>query len=64
MMTKQDFVAVARVLKARRDGAPRAAERKVLDDTARDLATYFKAANPHFQRDRFLNACGIEQVQQ
>lgn len=58
-MSRKHYVAIAAVLKDWRiedldlGGA-------VSDDIAKDLAKLFKQDNIHFDRERFLNACGVE----
>lgn len=53
-MTKKDFEAIARILKSK-DGRIDAVEM-----IAEDLADLFAADNPRFDRDRFIEACGIQ----
>ena len=45
-VTKQDFVAIARIF----------CKRQVPAGAASDLADYFASQNPRFQRERFLAA--------
>jgi len=45
-VTKQDFVAIARIF----------CKRQVSEGVAHDLADYFAQQNPRFQRDRFIAA--------
>lgn len=75
-MTKKDFEAVAAVIKDRRIffqliAAPSPAENidptgfdlglaLAIDHVAFELAKAFEQNNPHFDRARFLAACGIE----
>lgn len=65
-MTKRDFEAVALVLKT---SIPKPSvdqqeglvfETAQRDRIARDLCTYFKVANPAFDRTRFLKAAGVQ----
>lgn len=66
-MTRKHYVAVATIIRARRNGSALdmyrgstvAQVRSTLDDVARDLADVFAQDNPRFDRGRFLAACGI-----
>lgn len=64
-MTKKDYELMAKVfnnyIEDGRHDAQRGIEYSVLVDLAEDLATAFETYNPRFDRDRFLQACGIEQ---
>lgn len=51
-MTREDFEFIARVLKANLDLANGAA-------IARRFARELEAANPNFDKARFLKACGV-----
>ena len=59
MFTKQHYKAIAEIIrphllvsKIRKDGAQVA-------DIALELADYFAQDNPRFDRERFLEACGL-----
>lgn len=54
-MTRKHFIAIARIL-ADGEGRTDYATRR---EVALGLADYFAGENPHFDRDRFLSACGI-----
>lgn len=63
MMTKKDFVAVAKQVKSDLDRAVR--EQDILlahsaEHAANNFADLAKKDNPNFDRDRFLRACGIQ----
>lgn len=64
-MTKKDFEAIARAIKAQVDELPQNAEgaaaRWTIFDTALNLSVVFLNANPRFDKDRFLKACGFMQ---
>lgn len=56
MIVEKDFKAVAKIIKNNCDGG--------LDDTlvkivAEELADYFTEQNPNFNRERFIEACGL-----
>jgi len=67
MFTKQHYVAIASIIKANTtriciediaqgsNGLP-----CLHPDTIEDLADYFAANNPQFDRQKFLDTCGIE----
>lgn len=54
-MTRKHFIAIAAII-ADGDGRTDYAARK---EVALGLADYFAGENPHFDRKRFLTACGI-----
>lgn len=66
-MTKKDYEAVAKVIKARKESdfagqGSSFRNNDVLDTlkvVAKDLATLYQADNPQFNRSRFLTACGF-----
>lgn len=66
-MSKRDYEAIAASIKARRDlveeevtvGHIRFTTLITLARMARDLADVFEASNPRFDRDKFLEACGL-----
>ena len=66
MLTKKDFKAVAEIIA---DNLPQdkisrndylSGKKDALDWTANDLADYFITQNPQFDRDQFIQACGLE----
>lgn len=69
MTSKKDFTKVARIIKEerelsnviRKDIDPAIAVRTSTRRIAGALAEYFATDNPRFQRERFLNACGIHE---
>ena len=71
ILTKKDFKAVAETIRAERDFVlelepddcrdvnPKIAALGTVDEIVRKLADYFAMQNPHFDRKRFLTACGL-----
>lgn len=60
-MSKKHFVAIAAAFRAELNAyaaSPVACEG--IEQTARRLCETFAAANPRFDRGRFLAACGVE----
>lgn len=55
MLTRKHFETVALILKAYPQGAPTASQAKL----AEAFCDIFEADNPHFERGRFLKACGV-----
>ena len=66
MLTKKDFKAVAEIIK--RQSTPRESDDVIIAIMARnigqvyasELADYFATQNPHFDRERFMAACGLK----
>lgn len=64
-MSRKNYVSAAEIIAAEVDTARaltparRAAALGALDSTARGLASMFAADNYHFDRTRFMNACGL-----
>ena len=59
-MTKKDFEAIARAIRIAHvtyDTPTDAAQREFI---AREVAQHCEAANPQFNRARFLAACGVQ----
>ena len=56
-VNRKDYVAVAGVLRARRDDSVVA--RDVVDRVAHDLCGLLLEDNDLFDRERFLSACGV-----
>ena len=56
-MSRKDYVAVSRVLRARRDDSVVA--RDVVDRVAHELCETFASNSDSFDRERFLSACGV-----
>ena len=61
MLTRKDFKAVAEIIETERDvwECKNSTARSALAQIARDLADYFATQNPRFDRQKFLNACGL-----
>lgn len=55
-MTKKHFIKIARVIEKYAGLTPERGDIKLL---AEDLADIFKEENPAFDRQRFLDACGL-----
>lgn len=65
-MSKRDYEAIAAIIKERREAADKVKSGHIRFTTrfaaaaiARLLADYFASANPRFDRDKFLEACGL-----
>lgn len=54
-MTRKHFVALAQLVNDRKGLIPTAA----LESLARDLADFCQQQNSNFDRQRFLDACGV-----
>ena len=50
-MSKKHFIAIAAII---------ANSYSNKEEISRELAVYFKDINPNFDRERFLEACGVE----
>lgn len=59
-MTKQDYAALAALIKAQRVIAPGAEAEDVLDELARDMAQYLSSQSPFFNTAKFLAAAGVQ----
>lgn len=62
-MTKQDYEALAQLLKVHRkcnESEHRNAVRDHLDELARDMAQYLASQNPKFDGEKFLTAAGLD----
>ena len=62
MLTRKVFEQVAGSVKKSVDKAGETKDLKLRDfayDMAVELADYFQKENPRFDRDRFLDACGL-----
>ena len=59
-MTKKHYIAIAHVLKTQLSN-PNVYS---VEDVCRTLAHYFATDNPKFDRQRFLDACGIKEKSQ
>ena len=58
-MTRKDFEAIAAILAEQHSHDSNSHDYLVIYDTANDLADYLATRNPHFDRARFLRACGL-----
>lgn len=61
-MTKKNFEAIARILKANQVELHSDFDRGYIagvEGIAHELADHFAVENPRFNRDQFLTACGI-----
>lgn len=64
-MTKKHFTAIARIIKDNTVISADSIEEELAFETMRvaiaeELAYYFQRENSRFDRDRFLNACGVD----
>lgn len=59
-MTRKHYEAIAQVFT---QYTQREEDRKIAEHIARNMCAYFQADNPKFQKQRFLEACGIEKSQ-
>ncbi len=50
-MTKKHFIAIAKIVHTHRN--------RGADTIASALADYFATINPNFDRQRFIDACGV-----
>ena len=63
MFTRQHYKAVAEIIRKRQNlntGTKRTPRFLYADDLAGDLADYFDEDNPQFDRQKFLEACGLK----
>ena len=58
-MTRKHFEEIARRIRGQRGPNQGHTESEVLDKLAELLADSFEGFNPHFNRARFLDACGV-----
>lgn len=58
-MTIKHFEAVARIFRNYAGLTARRTQNDVAKSIAQDVADYFAAENPNFDRERFLTACGF-----
>lgn len=58
-LSRKHFEAIAGILREQHTGNPNTHDYLVMYDTAMDLANYFATENPHFDRERFLKAAGV-----
>lgn len=61
-MTKKDYILIALVFKDARNAAANDMARQAGDDIAMRMARCLKLANPRFDTDKFLNACGVPEA--
>ena|SRR3990167_10242325 len=59
-MTKKDYELIAGVINIRIDNSASSDEYTGVADTALYLADEFEKDNPRFNRNKFLQACGVE----
>lgn len=62
-MTKKHFIAIAHTIRVQLELCESTTDEAAIERTARALCDDFKAANPTFQRSRFLAACGVDDMQ-
>ena len=56
MVSKKDFKAVAEIIRK----ADKSGELKYAGSVAYRFSKYFATQNPHFDRERFMKACGLD----
>lgn len=61
MLTKKHFKAIAEIIRTSRDVIITYTSNKPIAecDVAEHLADYFATQNPRFDRQKFLDACGL-----
>lgn len=62
MLTKKDFKAVAEIIRKRKNRCELDRHLQAgfgVDAIKCDLADYFATQNPRFDRDKFMQACGL-----
>lgn len=59
MMTRQDYIAIADILRRERERATMSAATQAVASITRSLADLMAAENPNFDRERFFNAAGM-----
>jgi hypothetical protein len=57
-MSRKDYEKIAGLLDALRSSGE--CDNCTLEEVARGLAVIFHVDNPRFDRDRFMEACGVE----
>ena len=60
MMTKKDFIVIAKAIKEHREFAYSSHSCTALGELVYNLANEFILINPNFDRNRFLEACGVD----
>ncbi len=65
MVTRKDYKAIAEIIEVNTEKHKQQGTGSLLCDTVRksialELADYFATDNPKFDRQKFLNACGLE----
>lgn len=58
-MTRKHFIEIARRIRGQRGPKPGFTESEILDKLSEMLADSFEGFNAHFDRTRFLDACGV-----
>lgn len=64
MFTEQNYMAIAEIIRQNQPGDPQrndycAGKADALEHVTEELTNYFAADNPHFNRQKFFEACGI-----
>ena len=60
-MTKKDYELIAKEIKAQINLTYQEEETQILVDLANSLAIRFIEENPRFNRDKFIEVCGIKE---
>jgi hypothetical protein len=59
-MSRKDYIKMAALLKAQREGIQNLESLKIVDSVIKATADMFAEDNPRFDRDRYLKACGVK----
>ena len=63
-MTRKDFERIAKIINDQaKDVTTGISDRVLLNELANKFADNFKAENPRFDRDRFMRACSLDDLE-
>lgn len=60
-MTKKHFISIAKIISERLNNVQNLDTQLEAMNLASKLADYFAQENPHFDREKFLSACGVRE---